>query len=82
MSLSPSGRSVVYHLQSILAFFVLSQVIEFIQGLPGCKEQVHTFKEEVTISTSRRTTVIMCSKQLDLQFSRRNNSLPLILQLD
>lgn len=26
---------------------VIVQVMEFIRGLPGCMEQVHTFREEV-----------------------------------
>ncbi|XP_062857852.1 lethal(3)malignant brain tumor-like protein 3 isoform X2 [Trichomycterus rosablanca] len=31
---------------SKVAAWSIEEVIEFIQGLPGCKEQVHTFKEE------------------------------------
>ncbi|XP_053497899.1 lethal(3)malignant brain tumor-like protein 3 isoform X1 [Ictalurus furcatus] len=31
---------------SRVATWSVEQVTEFIQGLPGCKEQVHTFKEE------------------------------------
>ncbi|XP_037393739.1 lethal(3)malignant brain tumor-like protein 3 isoform X2 [Pygocentrus nattereri] len=42
---------------SKVATWSVEQVSEFIQGLPGCREQVRTFREEVMNYASVRTTM-------------------------